>query len=68
MRNIIYELEFIHDSLQKRAPIAALGGIVVIALGLIFGKLAMVVAGALVTLLVFVDFVVARLFGNRNSN
>ena len=34
MRNIIYDLEFIHDILQKRAPVAALGGIVVFGLGL----------------------------------
>ena len=66
MRNIIYELEFVHDSLQKHGPVAALGGIVVLALGLSFGRLEMMLAGGFVIFVVAVDFVVARLFGKRN--
>jgi len=67
MRNIIYELEFIHDSLKKHGPVAALGGIVVLVLGLIFGRLEMVLAGSFVIFVVACDFVIVRLFGNRNS-
>ena len=68
MRNIFYELEFIHDTLQKHLPVAALCGIVVLVLGLIFGRLEMALAGAIVIFVVVVDYVITRVFGNRNPN
>lgn len=67
MRNIFYELEFIHDSLQKHGPAAALCGIVVLALGLVFWRFEMVLAGAIVVFVVAVDYVVMLVFGNRSS-
>lgn len=67
MRNIIYELEFIHDSLQKHGPVAALGGVVVLALGLLSGRLEMMLAGGIVIFVVAVDFVILLVFGNRTS-
>jgi len=68
MRNIIYDLTFIHDILQENGRVAALGGIVALALGLVFGKLAMVLAGAFVILVVCADFVVMLFLKNRKSN
>jgi hypothetical protein len=59
---------FIHDSLQKGGPTAALGGIVVVAVGFILDRPGMILAGALVTLLVSADYVVMFFLGNRNSN
>lgn len=67
MRNIMYDLQFIYDSLHQRAPVAALGGIVVLILGLIFGRSSMVLAGSFVIFVVACDFVIVRLFGNRIS-
>jgi hypothetical protein len=56
-------LTFIHDSLQKGGPMAALGGIVVVAVGFILDRPGMILAGALVTLLVSADFVVTYFRG-----
>ena len=67
MRNIIYEIAFIHDSLKKHRPVAAFGGIAVIALGLILGRLEMILAGGFVAFVVVADYVVARLFGDRTA-
>ena len=66
MRNIIWELEFIHETLKKASPVAVLGGIVVLALGLIFGSVGMVLAGAFVALVGAVEFVIKLLFRDRN--
>jgi hypothetical protein len=68
MRNIIYELTFIHDIVQKGGRVAAFGGILVLALGLVFGRLGMVLAGAFVILVVAADYFVMLFFKNRNSN
>lgn len=68
MRNIIYDLTFIHDILQENGRVAALGGIVALALGLVFGKLGMVLAGAFVILVVCADFLVMLFLKNRKSN
>ena len=68
MRNIFIELEFIHDTLQKHGPVAALGGIVAVGLGLILARLEMILAGAIVIFVVAVDFVIMLFLGNRKSN
>ena len=68
MRNIFNELAYIHDSLRGHGPKAALGAIVVVALGLIFGRLEMVLAGSVVIFVVLVDFVIMLFQRNRNSS
>lgn len=68
MRNIIYELEFIHEFLKERSPVAMLGGIVVLALGLILGRVEMVLAGIFVALVGSIEYVIMRLSRDRNSH
>ena len=68
MRNIIHELTFIHDAIQKGGLAAALGGFLVIGLGLFLGKWAMVIAGSVVAFVVAVDFVIAFLLRGRKSD
>ena len=58
MRNILWDLTFIYDILQKNWPIAAVGGITVLALGLGFGRLSMVITGAIVLFVVIVDLLI----------
>ncbi|MBL8181976.1 MAG: hypothetical protein JNL64_10250 [Blastocatellia bacterium] len=67
MRNVIWDLTFIYDMLHKSGPAVALGGILVIAIGLMIGKYSMVIAGAVVTLIVALDYVVMFFFGKRND-
>ncbi len=58
MRNIIWDLTFIYDILQKNWPIAGAAGILVLVLGLVFGKLSMVIAGAIVLFVVIIDLLI----------
>ena len=68
MRNIIWDLEFIHEILKRNRPVAALGGVAVIGVGFALGRWGMVAAGAFVTLVVAVEFILSLIFGERNSN
>ena len=61
-------LSFIHDILKKGGPMAVFGGLVVLAVGLILGRLEMILAGALVTFLGSADYIVVLLRKNRNWN
>jgi hypothetical protein len=67
MRNIIWDLEFVHEILKKASQVAILGGLAALAAGLVLGKISMVLAGAFVTLVGSVEFVLSFL-GKRNSN
>jgi hypothetical protein len=68
MRNIIWEFEFIHEILKRNRPVAALGGVAVLGVGLALGRWEMLAAGAFVTLVVAVEFFLSLIFGDRNSN
>lgn len=68
MRNIIWDLTFIYDALQKNWPVAAIAGIVVIALGFVFGRMSMIITGSIVLFVVVVDLIillVLRMRGQR---
>ncbi|MEO5860248.1 MAG: hypothetical protein ABIR33_15025 [Pyrinomonadaceae bacterium] len=63
MRNIIWDFEFLYDMVRKGGPVAVLGGIAAIVLGLLFAKLIMVVVGAIVIFTVCVDYVIRLISG-----
>ena len=58
MRNIIWDLTFIYDVLQKNWRVAAIGGALAIGIGLILGKISMVITGAIVLFVVAVDLII----------
>ena len=66
LRNLTYELDFIHGTLKKASPAAVLGGILVLGLGLVFGKMEMVFAGAFVALIGTIEYVIMRLKGRKD--
>jgi hypothetical protein len=61
-----WDLEFIHDILQRSAPVVALGGLAAIAFGYLLDKPSMIIVGSIVLLVVSADYVLYHLFGNRN--
>ncbi|MEQ1764016.1 MAG: hypothetical protein ABL984_12840 [Pyrinomonadaceae bacterium] len=58
----LLELEFVYETLKKGGPWAALAGIALLAVGLLLGKIVMVLAGGFVALLCSADYVFTRLF------
>ena len=62
------ELGFVYDALKKGGPLAALAGLAVLAMGLLFGKIVMVLAGGFVALLCSADYLFTLIFRNRSSN
>lgn len=67
MRSIVYDFQFLYEILQENRAKAFLGGIAAIAAGLILGKMFMVLVGAFVILVVSIEYVITRLFGDRKS-
>lgn len=67
MRNIIWDLTFIHDVLQKNWPIAAIAGIVAIGLGFVFGRISMIITGAIVLFVVIVDLIILLVLKMRGQ-
>ena len=58
-----WDLNFLHDMLREGAPVAVLGGIVAIAAGFALGKPSMIFVGAIVLLIVSIDYILVHLFG-----
>ena len=67
MRNIIWDLTFIYDVLQKNWPVAAIGGALAIGIGLILGKISMVITGAIVLFVVAVDLIILLVLKMRGQ-
>lgn len=67
MRNIFWEIEFIYDTLRRGGPYALGGGVLVTILGFVLGSNAMVIAGAIVTLVAVVDMIIFWFVGKRES-
>lgn len=67
MRNIIWDLTFIYDVLQKNWRVAAIGGALAIGIGLILGKISMVITGAIVLFVVAVDLIILLVLKMRGQ-
>lgn len=67
MRNIFWEIEFIYDTLRRGGPYALGGGALVMIVGLVLGSNAMIIAGAIVTLVAVFDIIIFWFVGNRES-
>jgi hypothetical protein len=63
-----WDLEFIHDMVTTGAPVAVIGALAAIAFGLILDKPSMIIVGALILLVISVDYIVFNLFGARRSD
>lgn len=67
MRNIIWDLTFIYDVLQKHWPIAAIGGVLAVAFGFVFGRISMIITGAIVLFVVIVDLIILLVLRMRGQ-
>lgn len=67
MRSVIYDFQFLYEILQENRLKVFLGGLAAIAAGLVLGEMSMVLVGAFVILVVSVEYVITRLFGDPNS-
>jgi hypothetical protein len=59
-----WDLDFIHDILHENASYAALGGLAAIGFGYLLGMPSMIIVGAIVLLVVAVDYILYRI-GSR---
>jgi len=68
MRNVIWDIEFIYDTLRRGGLYAIGGGFVAMIFGFVLDRMGMVAVGGIVTVLGAVDYVVTSLLGKRKSN
>jgi hypothetical protein len=68
MCNIIWELELVHEILKKSSPAALLGGVLLLVAGLLLGRVEMIFAGAFVTVVGAIEFVILLLGRYRSSS
>lgn len=68
MRSNYYDLQFIFGMLQENRRTMVIGGFAAILAGLILGRWFMLVVGGLVLFVVSVEYIMSRIFGERNSD
>lgn len=68
MRNVIWDLEFIYDTLRRGGLYAIGGGFVAMIFGFILDKMGMIAVGGIVTVLGAIDYVVTGFLRKRKSD
>ena len=68
MRSNYYDLQFIYGILQENRRTMVIGGFAAIVAGLVLGRWFMLVVGGFVLFVVSVEYIIMRIFGERNSD